>query len=62
MVTNEAVYIGNINKREQRVMKFVLVVVGAIVLGGIGVVVYALLVDAPETEIEVVISDDNFPR
>ena len=43
-------------------MKFVLVVVGAIVLGGIGVVVYALQVDAPETEIEVVIPDDKFPR
>lgn len=43
-------------------MKFVLVVVGAIVLGGIGVVVYALQVHAPETEIEVVIPDDKFPR
>ncbi len=43
-------------------MKFVLVVVGAIVLGGIGVVVYAFQIDAPETEIEVVIPDDKFPR
>lgn len=43
-------------------MKFVLVILGVIVLGLAGVIVYALQVDAPETEIEVVVPDDNFPR
>lgn len=43
-------------------MKFVFAVLGVIVLGFAGVVVYALQVDAPETEIEVVIPDDKFPR
>lgn len=43
-------------------MKFVLIVLGVIVLGFAGVVVYALTIDAPETEIEVVIPDDKLPR
>lgn len=43
-------------------MKFLFVILGVIVMGFAGVAVYALQIDAPETEIEVVIPDDTFPR
>ncbi len=43
-------------------MKVLLVILGAIALGFVGVAVYALQINAPEVEIEVVIPDDTFPR
>lgn len=49
-------------ERDEGSMKFLLIVLGVIALGFVGVAVYALQINAPETEIEVVIPDDTFPR
>jgi hypothetical protein len=43
-------------------MRFLLIVLGVIGIGAAAVVIYAYQVKAPETEIEVVIPDDTFPR
>lgn len=43
-------------------MKVLGIVFGIIVVGILGVMVYALQVDAPEAKIEVVIPDDKLPN
>lgn len=43
-------------------MKALGIVFGIIVVSILGVMVYALQVDAPETNIEVVIPDDKLPN
>lgn len=58
--TSEKVW--RIRKRDQFVMKALGIVFGIIVVGILGVMVYALQVDPPQEKIEVVIPDDKLPN
>jgi hypothetical protein len=42
-------------------MRLFLIVLGLLVLGFAGLVIYSYTMPTPQTEVEEVISDDNFP-